>query len=59
MDQQLKQAKTMAEILKIVSDHYDELAAIYNEAENEEDFLKQLAENSQEDYIKLLQWINN
>jgi hypothetical protein len=40
-------------------DKYNELAAIYNGAENEDDFLKQLAENSQEDYIKLLQWINN
>jgi hypothetical protein len=40
-------------------DKYNELAAIYNAAENEEDFLKQMAENSQEDYIKYLQWINN
>lgn len=38
---------------------YNQLAAIYNNAESESDFLRQMAENSQEDYINYLEWINS
>jgi hypothetical protein len=38
---------------------FNELAQIFNSAENESDFFEKLAEQNESEYIKLLQWINN
>jgi hypothetical protein len=38
---------------------FNELAAVYNNAESENDFFETLAQVNQDQYIKLLQWINN
>jgi len=38
---------------------FNQLAQIFNGAQDENDFFEKLAEQNQEQYIKLLQWINN